>query len=87
MRKSQERRRLRASQERRRLAAKIAITERWHPDDPQLPALRQLLDQSRVADIAKWAQAAAAALPASAEIVNADREARRTLGAAREAAR
>jgi len=77
---------VRASKERRRLAAKIAITERWHPDDPELPALRQLLDASRVADIARWAQAAAADLPASVEIVNADREARRVLGPGDEAA-
>ena len=77
---------MRASQERRRLAAKIAITERWHPDDPKLLALRQLLDVERVADIARWAQAAAADLPASAEIVNADREARRVLGPGDEAA-
>jgi hypothetical protein len=73
---------VRASPERKRIAAKIAITKRWHPDSPELAELRRLLDESRVADLARWAQAAAANLPASAEIVNADREARRTLGAA-----
>lgn len=60
-----------ASSERRRTAARIAALTRCRPGDPELPELRRRLDALRVADIAKWAAAAAVGLPGTAEVAAA----------------
>jgi hypothetical protein len=67
-----------------KLAARIAILTRHHgADAAELALLRRRLDELRVAEVAEWA---ASALPASAEVANAQREARRLLGAGGEVA-
>lgn len=54
-----------ASPARRTLAGRISKIEGLHgPSDPRLPALRQQLEQMRLADdLRHWAQRAAATLP------------------------
>lgn len=61
-----------ASRERRQIAARIGALTRCRPDDPELPELRRRLDAQRVADIARWAEAARSGLQAgTAEVGNA----------------